>query len=94
VIQISLGIAVGSSMQRNREVRSHVIGQRDVQLLRAPELLEVLRRIESRGTYDLAHRVRSVCSRIFRYARATGRRCEDVAADLVGSLTPVESEFV
>jgi integrase len=78
-----------------RRLEMHVfpyIGERDVQLLRAPELLEVLRRIESRGTYDLAHRVRSICSRVFRYARATGRQCEDVAADLIGSLTPVQSE--
>jgi hypothetical protein len=50
------------------------IGGKDVQLVRAPELLDVLRRIESRGTYDLAHRVRSICSRVFRYAKATGRR--------------------
>lgn len=80
-----------------RRLEMHVfpyIGARDVQLLRAPELLEVLRRIESRGTYDLAHRVRSICSRVFRYARATGRQCDDIAADLVGSLTPVESEHM
>src|SRR6185437_9037147 len=51
-------------------------------------------RIESRETYDLAHRVRSICSRVLRYARATGRQCEDVASDLVGSLTPVESEHM
>ena len=70
------------------------IGEKDVQLLGAPELLEILRRIESRGTHDLAHRVRSICSRVFRYARATGRKCEDLAADLVGILTPVESEHM
>jgi integrase len=83
------------TMERRLEV--HVfpyIGEKDVQLLGAPELLEVLRRIESRGTYDLAHRVRSICSRVFRYARATGRKCEDLAADLVGILTPVESEHM
>lgn len=78
-----------------RRLERHVfpyIGERDVQLLTAPELLEVLRRIESRGTYDLAHRVRSICSRVLRYARATGRKSEDVAADLVGILTPVASQ--
>jgi len=80
-----------------RRLELHVfpyLGGRDVHALRAPELLEVLRRIESRGTHDLAHRVRSICSRVFRYARATGRHCEDVAADLVGSLIPVESEHM
>jgi integrase len=80
-----------------RRLEMHVfpyIGERDVQLVRAPALLEVLRRIESRGTYDLAHRVRSICSRVFRYAKATGRQCDDVAADLVGILIPVESEHM
>ncbi len=81
------------SMQRRLKLHDFpYIDQQDLRLLRAPDLLEVLRRIESRGTYDLAHRVRSICSRVFRYARATGRRCEDIAADLIGSLTPVESE--
>lgn len=83
------------TMERRLEL--HVfpyLGGQAVQRLRASELLEVLRRIESRGTYDLAHRVRSICSRVFRYARATGRQCPDVAADLVGSLIPVESEHM
>ncbi len=80
-----------------RRLEMHVfpyIGERDVRLLSAPALLEVLRRIESRGTYSLAHRVRSICSRVLRYARATGRKCEDVAADLVGVLIPVASEHM
>jgi len=50
---------------------------------------ESLRRIESRGTYSLAHRVRSICSRVLRYARATGRKsATDVAATARG-LIPV-----
>jgi hypothetical protein len=58
----------------------------------ARDLLDVIRRIESRGTFELAHRVRSICSRVLRYAKATGRQREDVAADLIGLLTPVEPE--
>jgi hypothetical protein len=34
------------------------------------------------------------CSRVLRYARATGRKCEDVAADLIGLLGPVEPEHM
>jgi integrase len=80
-----------------RRLELHVfpyIGQKSLELLTPPDLLEVLRRIESRGTYDLAHRVRSICSRVFRFARATGRQCQDIAADLIGSLTPVEKEHM
>jgi integrase len=79
----------------NRRLEIHVfpyIGACRVGAITAPGLLEILRRIESRGTFELAHRVRSICSRVLRYAKATGRDCEDVGADLIGLLTPVESE--
>jgi integrase len=78
-----------------RRLEMHVfpyLGACHVGEVSAPELLEVLRRIESRGTFELAHRVRSICSRVLRYAKATGRQCQDVAADLIGLLTPVEPE--
>lgn len=83
------------TMQRRLE--AHVfphIGTRDVKVLTSQELLTVLRRIEERGTFELAHRVRSICSRVLRYGKATGRRCEDVATDLIGLLVPYESEHM
>ena len=46
----------------------------------------MLRRIEMRGAVDQAHRVRSICSFVFRYAIATGRAERDTAADLRGAL--------
>lgn len=59
-----------------------------------PELLAVLRRIEERGALDTAHRVRQICSQIWRYAIATGRVTRDIAADLRGVLPPVrQSHF-
>jgi integrase len=81
------------TMQRRLE--AHVfpyVGGTDVAALTGPALLSILRRIESRGTFELAHRVRSICSRVLRYSRATGRKCEDAAADLIGLLVPVEPE--
>jgi len=67
------------------------LGSRPIRRITAPELLNVLRRIEARGTHETAHRVRAACSRVFRYAVATGRAERDVAADLIGALVPVES---
>jgi len=67
------------------------LGSRPVRRITAPELLVALRRIEARGTHETAHRVRAACSRVFRYAIATGRAERDVAADLIGALVPVES---
>ena len=55
----------------------------------APELLAVLRRIESKGTHELAHRALRLAGQIFRYGIATGRAERSPASDLQGALTPV-----
>lgn len=67
------------------------IGKRPIIDITPPELLTVLRRIESRGALDTAHRARTTCGQIFRYAVATGRAERDAAADLRGALPPARS---
>lgn len=64
------------------------IGKRPIMDIKAPELLMMLRRIESRGALETAHRTRMACSQVFRYAVATGRAERDCAADLKGALPP------
>jgi integrase len=64
------------------------LGERPIGEIRAPELLAVLRRIEARGAQETAHRVKTICGQIFRYAVATGRAERDPAADLKGALPP------
>lgn len=64
------------------------LGHRPMAEIDAPELLATVRKIESRGAYDLAHRVLAVCGQVFRYGIATGRCSRDVAADLRGALAP------
>ncbi|GAM09352.1 integrase [Geobacter sp. OR-1] len=66
------------------------LGARQIGEIKPPELLAVLRRIESRGALDTAHRIRFMCGQIFRYAIATGRAERDPAADLRGALPPVK----
>ena len=66
-----------------------VLGGRPVWDITAPMLLEALRRIESRGAVDTAHRVLQTCGQVFRYAIATGRAEHNIAADLKGALPPV-----
>jgi integrase len=70
------------------------IGERLVIDIKAPELLMALRRIESRGALETAHRVRAICSQVFRYAVATGRAERDPAADLRGALPPVKPKHL
>lgn len=66
------------------------LGSKDIAEIKPPELLAVLRRIESRGALDTAHRIRFMCGQIFRYAIATGRADRDPSADLKGALPPVK----
>ena len=64
------------------------LGQRPLADIRAPELLAVLRRIESRGAVETAHRAVQNCGQVFRYAIATGRAERDPTGDLRGALPP------
>jgi len=66
------------------------LGNRTINDITAPELLAVLRRVESRGAYEKAQRCREYAGRVFRYAVATGRAERDPTGDLKGALTPVK----
>lgn len=65
-----------------------VLGARPIHQIEAPELLAAIRKIEARGSYDLAHRVLQVCGQVFRYGIATGMCSRDLSRDLRGALTP------
>jgi integrase len=62
------------------------LGDRPVAEIKAPELLDVLRKIERRGRFDTARRTRSLAGRVFKYAIATNRAERDPSADLAGAL--------
>jgi len=64
------------------------LGDRPIAEIDAPELLATMRVIETRGSYDLGHRVLQVCGQIFRYGIATGRCTRNLSLDLRGALTP------
>jgi integrase len=64
------------------------LGSKNIAKVEAPDVLSVLRRIESRNAIETAHRAHQNCGQVFRYAVATGRAKSDVTRDLRGSLTP------
>lgn len=64
------------------------LGHRPIGEIDAPELLATVRKIEARGSHDLAHRVLAMSGQVFRYGIATGRCARDLSADLRGALTP------
>lgn len=70
------------------------IGTRPIKEIKAPELLTVLRRVESRGVLEGAHRIRGLCSQFFRYAVSTGRAERNPAQDLIGALSPAKEKHL
>src|SRR3984885_8015679 len=62
------------------------LGDRPVAEIKAPELLDVLRKIERRGRFDTARRARSLSGRVFKFAIATNRAERDPSTDLAGAL--------
>ena len=66
------------------------IGLRPICQLRPMELLTAVRRIESRGINETAHRTLQICGQVLRYSVATRRIERDFSRDLVGALAPVE----
>ena len=68
------------------------IGAEPVRSLTGAQVLDVLRRIEDRGTVETAHRVRESLGAIFRYAVATHRADYDPVAALKGALTPSKNK--
>lgn len=63
-----------------------VIGNRPIATISAQELLYALRKIESRGAIETAHRAKQTAGQIFRYAIATGRAERDPSPDLKEAL--------
>jgi integrase len=64
------------------------LGKRPIGEIQAPEVLSVLRRIESRGALETTHRAMQNCGQVFRYAVATGRAERDPTSDLHGAIPP------
>jgi integrase len=68
------------------------IGNMEMDQIQAPTLLQVIKRIEAKGTLETAHRVLNICGQVFRYAIVTGRAVRDPSGDLKGALLSVKSK--
>jgi integrase len=62
------------------------IGARPITEITVPEILAVLRTVESRGKRESARRLRATIGAVFRYAVATGRAHADPTGALKGAL--------
>ena len=66
------------------------LGARPIDEIKAVELLRTIKRIESRGILETAHRTLQNCGQVFRYAVAHGLCERDPSGDLRGALPPVK----
>lgn len=67
------------------------LGKRPISEIDAPEILSVLKRIDSRGARFTAHKVRSEISRVFRYGIKEGYCKDDPAGNLVKAIPPAQT---
>jgi integrase len=68
------------------------LGSRPIAEITASELLAVIRKVESRGALDTAHRVLQNCGQVFSFAIVTQRAERNPATDLRGALQPVQKQ--
>ncbi len=64
------------------------IGHLPINSITPTIVLEAVRIIENRKSYDLAHRVLGVCGQVFRYGVSIAKCDSDPTRDLKGALTP------
>jgi integrase len=70
------------------------IGSDPINEITPPQLLSVLRRIETAGALETAHRIKSICGQVFRYAVAIGKAERDPTADLRGVLPAADKNHL
>jgi integrase len=63
-------------------------GHRPITEIEAPDVLDILRGIEARGTFEIRARVLQRVRAVFAYAIATGRSRHNPAAEISGALAP------
>lgn len=87
------GHAVTIMSRLNRDVFPYM-GHEPIEDIKALLVLQVLRRVESRGALDTAHRIKTIIGQVLRYAVATGRAERDCTGDLKGALAPVDKKHL
>jgi len=63
-------------------------GHRPITEIEAPDVLDILRAIEARGTFEIRARVLQRVRAVFAYAIASGRSRHNPAAEISGALAP------
>jgi integrase len=88
------GVEVSASHSARTQVRLEQdvfpwLGRMPISNVRASDVLECLRRVQSRGALETAHRIKYSCGQVFRYGVQTDRCERNPAADLTDALPEV-----
>lgn len=63
-----------------------VLSNKRINQIQAPEILQIIKKIEARGSLEVAKRTLSRCGMVMKYAIAHGHRYDNPASDLVYAL--------
>ena len=88
--KVSKGHADRTEIRLEQDVFPY-LGRRPIAEIKAPALLECLRRVEARSAFETAHRIKQACGQVFRYGIASGKCERDPSADLREALTPIQA---
>jgi integrase len=75
-----------------KKLTKSTIGSRALREIETPQILDVLRSIESAGTHETAHRALGLVKRVYEFALACGRADRDASSGLGKALAPVVSK--
>lgn len=80
------------SYERYLSYAFEAIGHKPITSISPPDVLAICRKLEAKGTVETAHRVKTTCGLVFKYAVGTGRVTSDPTRDLKGVLQAVVVE--
>lgn len=89
-VRLEMNGRAEATITKSRWLLEHLtpaIGSRPIAEIEPAELLDVLKRVESKGKRETARRIRSFASSVFRFGVATTRCKSDPAALLTNALT-------
>lgn len=75
-----------SNVQASLDELYLALATKRINQIQAPEILQIIKKIEARGSLEVAKRTLSRCSMVMKYAIAHGYRFDNPASDLVYAL--------
>jgi integrase len=69
------------------------IGKKPISTITPRDVLFAVQKMEARGVFESAHKLKRICGQVFRFAVASGLAERDVTADLRGALAAIPKRY-